>query len=61
LGVACSEESTDVWRDAVKRYELPSINVYNDDLSAVNVKYGVMAYPTKIVIDREGTILIREQ
>jgi thiol-disulfide isomerase/thioredoxin len=61
LGVACNEQSVAVWRDAVKQHELPWINVYNDNSSAVNVKYGVMAYPTKIVIDTEGTILIREQ
>ena len=60
LGVACREESTDIWRNAVKQHELPWKNVYNDNLSAVNVKYGVEGYPTKIVIDPEGTILIRE-
>ena len=60
LGVACREESTDIWRNAVKQHELPWKNVYDDNLSAVNVKYGVEGYPTKIVIDPEGTILIRE-
>ena len=61
LGVACNEQSVTIWQDAVKHYELPWINVYNNNSSAVNVKYGIMAYPTKIVIDSEGTILIREQ
>ena len=61
LGVACREESADVWREAVKRDELPWINLYNDDLSAVHVKYGIEVYPTKIVIDSEGTILIHER
>ena len=60
LGVACREESIDIWRNAVKQYELPWKNVYDDNLSAVNVKYGIESYPTKIVIDPEGTILIRE-
>jgi thiol-disulfide isomerase/thioredoxin len=61
LGVACNEQSVNTWRDAVKQHELPWINVYNDKSSAVNVMYGILAYPTKIVIDPEGTILIREE
>ena len=61
LGVACNEQSVNIWRDAVKEHELPWINVYNDSSSAVNVMYGIMAYPTKIVIDPEGTILMREE
>ena len=61
LGVGCNETSVNVWQNAVKRHELPWINVYNDKLSAVNVKYGVESYPTKIVINPEGTILIVER
>ena len=61
LGVACNEQSVNIWRDAVKEHELPWINVYNDNSSAVNVMYGIMAYPTKFVIDPNGTILMREQ
>ena len=61
LGVACNEQSVNTWRDAVKQHELPWINVYNDKSSGVNVIYGIDAYPTKIVIDREGKILIREK
>jgi len=60
IGVACNETSVNVWRDAVKQHELPWINVYNDNWSAVNVKYGVDGYPTKIIIDSEGTIFLRE-
>ncbi|MDR2148598.1 MAG: TlpA family protein disulfide reductase [Tannerella sp.] len=59
LGVACRERTIDVWRDAVKQHELPWTNVYNDNLSAVNEKYGIDTYPTKIVIDPEGTIIFR--
>ena len=61
LGVACREESIDSWQNAVNQYKLPWINVYNDKSSAVNIKYGIEAYPSKIVIDPEGTILIRER
>ena len=60
LGVACREESINSWKEAVNQHKLPWINVYNDKLSAVNVKYGIEGYPTKIVIDPEGIILIRE-
>ena len=61
VGIACNEESVAVWQDAVKQHGLPWINVYDDDRSPVNVLYGVMGFPTKIVMDSEGTILIREQ
>ena len=60
LGIACREESVNSWKDAVNQHKLPWINVYNDKLSAVNVKYGIDGYPTKIVINPEGIILIRE-
>jgi thiol-disulfide isomerase/thioredoxin len=62
VGVACNETSTNNWREAVKKHELPWINVYNDNQWAVDVvrKYAIVSYPTKIVIDPEGTILIRE-
>ena len=61
VGIACNEESVAVWQDAVEQHGLPWINVYDEDVSPVNVLYGVMGFPTKIVIDPEGTILIREQ
>ncbi|MEA4917301.1 TlpA disulfide reductase family protein [Proteiniphilum sp.] len=61
VGVACNEEAVAGWKEAVKQHELPWINVYDDKSSAINVSYGVMAFPTKIVIDPEGTIIIREQ
>jgi thiol-disulfide isomerase/thioredoxin len=61
LGIACNEQSVNIWRDAVMQHELPWINVYNDKLSSVNVMYGIMVYPTKIIIDPEGTILMREE
>ena len=61
LGVACNESSVDVWRNTVKHHELPWKNVYNDKLSTVNIKYGIESYPTKIVINPEGTILILER
>ena len=60
LGVACREESVNSWQNAINQHKLPWINVYNDKISAVNVKYGIEGYPTKIVIDPEGFILIRE-
>lgn len=60
VGVACDESSVDVWQDAVKQYELPWINVYNDKSSLVNVEYDINGYPAKIVIDSDGTILVRE-
>lgn len=60
VGIACDEPSIDAWQNAVKRYKLPWINVYDESL-ALNKKYGIKNYPTKIIIDPEGTILFKEE
>lgn len=57
IGIACNERSVEKWRDAVADLQLPWINLLNE--TDINVQYGIEAYPTKIVIDSDNTILLR--
>ena len=57
IGIACNERSAEKWRDAVADLQLPWINLLNE--TDINVQYGIEAYPTKIVIDSDNTILLR--
>lgn len=56
LGVACND--TDVkWKEAIKKHELPWLNVRNEGGPDVSAMYGIRGYPTKLVISPEGKIL----
>lgn len=57
IGIACKDKETD-WRNAITQYQInwPSIlnHAGETDLS---VKYNIEAYPTKILIDRNGNFI----
>lgn len=57
IGIDCNEPEVN-WQEAVARYELPWINVYNPGGrdSAVTQAYEIKGYPTKIIIDPEGYV-----
>ncbi len=55
LGIDC-RDSEEVWKEAVKKYELPWLQVYNPNGSDLTSKYGIKGYPTKFIIDPEGRI-----
>lgn len=55
IGIDCNE-SEEAWRTAVKRYELPWVNVYNPKGGEVTKLYHVPGYPTKAIIDPEGRV-----
>lgn len=56
IGIDC-RDSENTWKDGVKRYELPWVNVYNPDSnSALLEQYGVQGFPTKVIINPEGKI-----
>jgi thiol-disulfide isomerase/thioredoxin len=58
IGVACKDDPA-AWKNAVNQYKLTWIHVANDvELDRnVAVKYAVEAYPTRIILDRNKTIL----
>lgn len=56
IGVDCGDTEAQ-WREAVTRFQLPWVNVYNvqtDD--SIDKAYGVQGFPTKIIINPEGKV-----
>jgi len=56
LGIDCND-SDQKWRDAVKKYELPWLHVYNPKGSKVLADYAIQGFPTKIIVGPDGKIV----
>lgn len=56
VGIDC-RDTEEKWREAVKKYDIPWTNVRNGVNSEVMSQYAVQGFPTKIVIDKKGTIV----
>lgn len=57
LGVACNDPR-DAWEAAVKKYDLPWVNVYNPEQGGGQVltDYGVEGFPTKAIVSPDGIV-----
>ncbi|PTL25480.1 thiol-disulfide oxidoreductase [Prevotella sp. oral taxon 820] len=55
VGVDCGDTETR-WKEAVSKHALPWLQVRNTEQTAVDVKYAISGYPTKVIIDPEGRI-----
>ncbi|MCM1005668.1 MAG: TlpA family protein disulfide reductase [Prevotella sp.] len=58
LGVDC-RDSQERWREAVKKYDMTWVNVYNDCTDENNpllAAYYVQGFPTKVIVNPEGKI-----
>lgn len=58
IGVDC-RDSRERWREAVKKYDLTWVNVYNDcseDQNPLLEAYAVQGFPTKVIVGPDGTI-----
>lgn len=58
IGVDCNDKE-DAWRAAVKKYELPWVNVRNPLMggeSQILTDYAVQGFPTKVIVNPEGKI-----
>ncbi len=57
VGIACNDKKEN-WEKAIKDNQLNWIHILNDksknDISAL---YGVMSYPTKFILDKDGKII----
>lgn len=53
LSIDCGD-TEEKWKDGVKKYELPWLNVYNPKTSGVLKAYGIQGFPTKIIIGPDG-------
>lgn len=56
LGVDCND-SEEKWRAAVKKHELPWLHVYCPKESTLLEDYGILGFPTKIIIGPDGRIV----
>lgn len=57
LGIDCGD-TLEAWKNAVTKYELPWVNLYNDTQAGNGPDqiYAIQGYPTKIIINPEGKI-----
>ena len=55
IGIDCNDTKKD-WLDALEKYRLPWINLYNPQDSNVLKDYEIQVFPTKIIINPEGKI-----
>lgn len=58
IGIACNDKE-DKWRNAVKENNLEWLNVINSEEieNDVSVMYGIQAYPTKFILDKNKIIV----
>jgi peroxiredoxin len=56
VGIAC-RDTEEKWKAATAKYELPWISVLNPAANDLVRVYDVQGFPTKIVIDPQGTIV----
>ena len=56
LGIDCND-TEELWKEAVKKHELPWLHVYCPKESSLLDDYGVNAFPTKIIIGPDGKIV----
>lgn len=56
LGIDCND-TPEKWKAAVKKHELPWLNVYNPRESKVLSDYAIQGFPTKIIVGPDGKII----
>ena len=56
LGIDCND-TEELWKEAVKKHDLPWLHVYCPKESSLLNDYGVNAFPTKIIIGPDGKIV----
>lgn len=54
-----NRDTKDQWRDAVKRFDLPWVQLYNpkETAEALLAKYMVEGFPTKVIVSPQGKIM----
>ena len=62
VGVACKDNEA-TWRSSVKRFDLSWTQLLNQENNAEDISslYGVKKFPTKILIDPDGIIILKEE
>ena len=56
IGIAC-RDTEDNWIEAIKKHDLNWTQLFNgNENQDISVKYGIKGYPTKVIINPNGTI-----
>jgi thiol-disulfide isomerase/thioredoxin len=58
IGIACDENEMK-WKKVINEQQLGWTQLINSDENDVSVLYGVRAFPTKIIIDKDFNIVKR--
>ena len=56
IGIDCGD-SEDAWKNAIKKFQLPWVHVYNSEQAGVDKMYGIQGFPTKLIVDPQGKIV----
>ena len=56
LGIDCND-TEELWKEAVKKHELPWLHVYCPQGSTLLEDYGIKGFPTKIIVGPDGKIV----
>ncbi len=56
IGIDCGD-SEDAWKNAIKKFQLPWVHVYNSEQAGVDNMYGIQGFPTKMIVDPQGKIV----
>jgi peroxiredoxin len=57
ISIDC-KDNKQAWRKAIAKYDLNWVNLFAEN-ERITDKYGVEGYPTKIIIDKEGKIVLK--
>lgn len=55
IGINC-KDSEEAWKETVNLYNLPWINLYNPGNKGIENNYGIVGYPTKVIISPQGIV-----
>lgn len=56
IGIDCND-SEEEWRNAVKKYELPWLQLYNGNNTEIYTAYNIEGFPTKAIINPDGKLV----
>ncbi len=57
MGICCNSDQ-EAWRNALKKYSINWVNLFSGSQEIVE-RYGVKAFPTKVLIDKEGKVIAK--
>ena len=57
VGINCGD-TEEVWKETVEKEGLKWTNLYNGDSDEITTKYAIEGFPTKVLIDKEGMIVV---